>query len=230
MPHISDLNCHKGATFWVHLCVYPYVLFSFPPNKHFISLLSVFGRIHFCRAEGPGPDHWSSRYDLVAFTARPNLSLYSWEPETLLQATAAKATWDHTVRGTEYKHQKSPGSMYTNSHGYTGEGGGFLWCVLNVFKRRMYFQELLSNLKNEGFIYKKTFLKGIAPVCLGSICLCKHAFQRSSVLLNLVTCVLASALQAYSRGWYYSSRGQELITKIHLSLLKTSLFSLRSTA
>ena len=98
-------------------------------------------------------------------------SVSSWEPETLLQASAAEATWDHTVRGTVYKHQKSPGSMYTNSHGYMGDGGGFLWCFLSVFKRRVYFQELLSDLKNEGFIYKKALFKGIAPVCLGSICL-----------------------------------------------------------
>ena len=46
------------ASLWAHSCVYPQVLDSFPPNKHFVSLLSFFVGILFYKAEKPGPCHW----------------------------------------------------------------------------------------------------------------------------------------------------------------------------
>ena len=50
MPHISDSNYHEGRT----LSLSPPVCLStctlFPPNKHFVSLLSAFMGIHFCKA------------------------------------------------------------------------------------------------------------------------------------------------------------------------------------
>ena len=128
-PHISDLNCHKGATFWVHLCVYPYVLFSFPPNKHFISLLSVFVGIHFCRAEGPGPCHWPLVWWLGFGASHCTTQTQSLSGNwklcfRLLQLRPPEIV----LSGGLYinTHKKSPGSVCTNSHGYTRDRGGFL--------------------------------------------------------------------------------------------------------
>ena len=45
MPHINDSNHHEGMTLSESaLCVYPHVLYPFPPNKHFTCFISF----HLC--------------------------------------------------------------------------------------------------------------------------------------------------------------------------------------
>ena len=47
------VSCSLFAS--VHQRACPHIEYSFPPNKCFVSLLSVFLEILFCRAEGPEP-------------------------------------------------------------------------------------------------------------------------------------------------------------------------------
>ena len=68
MAHKSHSKCHKGVTqqlsFWAHTCVCLHVLYLFfPPNKHFVSLLSIFCGNSFLqslRARAFVTDHWST--------------------------------------------------------------------------------------------------------------------------------------------------------------------------
>ena len=72
------------------------VLFYFSINTLPVSLLSIFGGILFCKAEGPGP--LSLTTDLVTriwcFHRRNPASVAGWEPQPL----QAKATQDHIPR------------------------------------------------------------------------------------------------------------------------------------
>ena len=62
MPHESNSNCHEGGTQWLSLslsCVYPYVLYFCPLNKHFTtSLLSILWEFFSAKPKGQGPSHW----------------------------------------------------------------------------------------------------------------------------------------------------------------------------
>ena len=66
--HKSNSNYHKGATrLSLSLSLptsHPHVLYSFPLNKYFVSLLFIFVGIFFCKTKGPGP--WSQTTGLVA--------------------------------------------------------------------------------------------------------------------------------------------------------------------
>ena len=67
MPHKSNSNCHEGATQRLSLQVlsgvYPHVLYFSPLiNTLLVSLLSIFVGIILCKAEEPGPCHWSLVY------------------------------------------------------------------------------------------------------------------------------------------------------------------------
>ena len=129
--------------------------------------------IHFCRAEGPGPCHWPLVWWLgfgaSHCTTQPQSLSGNWK---LCFRPLQLRPLEIILSGGLYinTHKKSPGSMCTNNHVTPEIGEGF-YNVSCVFKRRRYFQELLLNLKNERFIYKKTLPTGIAPVCLGFICL-----------------------------------------------------------
>ena len=61
MSCISDSSYHKGVILWAHhVSIYKYS--SLLINTLFVSLLSIFVRILFCKAKGPGSCHWPLIY------------------------------------------------------------------------------------------------------------------------------------------------------------------------
>ena len=83
-------NCHEGVTQrlspWVHQCVYPHVLYSFPLSKYF-TCFTTYGLwgILFCKVRGPV----SLTTGALTATTQPRL----WRgTQALLQIIAG---WDH---------------------------------------------------------------------------------------------------------------------------------------
>ena len=98
MPHISDLNYHKGTTLSLSPPVCLSTCILFPPNKHF----TCFTTFHLC-----GNSFLQSRRartlslatGLVARIQHSHChgptSISGWEPKPCFKSLQAKATWDH---------------------------------------------------------------------------------------------------------------------------------------
>ena len=120
MAHKSHSKCHKGVTqrlsLWAHTCVYLHVLYSFfPPNKHFVSLLSIFCGNSFLqslRARAFVTDHWSTT----------RVASHSFES----QMHRIERTMHHWLNGHEF--EQTPGD---------GEGQWSLACCSPWGKQRV---------------------------------------------------------------------------------------------
>ena len=99
MPHNSNLKCHEGTTqqlsLWVHLCFYPHILYTLPPNKYCTCFTTFHLRgnsfLQSWRTRALVTDRWPSGEDLVLSPPwpSPNLWLGTQVP---LQAIAG---WGH---------------------------------------------------------------------------------------------------------------------------------------
>ena len=98
---VIQTTTRARLSLWSRPCVYPHVLYCFPPNKYFTCFTSfrLYVEIHVYTADGPGPCHWPLvPGGLVAGIQRSHCrcptSISGWEPKSCFKPLQAEATQD----------------------------------------------------------------------------------------------------------------------------------------